>query len=75
MGLWKEIRKGSLFFSKIIFIVDNGTRVYFRKDKWCTLKFYVLLFSSLYALVTLKVFWVGGLGFSGIGVKFESSLS
>ena len=75
MGLWKEIRKGSLFFSKIVFIVDNGKRVHFRKDKWCTMKFYVLLFSSLYALVTSKGFWVGGLGFSGIGVEVEFSLS
>ena len=29
MGLWKKIRKGSLFFSKIVFIVDNGKKYIF----------------------------------------------
>ena len=55
MGLWKAIRKElNLLSNRIIFLVANGRRVRFWKDKWCGDDALCVSFSSLFALAVSK---------------------
>ena len=57
--LWKAIRKLShLVNTRIYFVVGNGQRVSFWKDKWCETSPLCVSFPSLFALTTSKEAWV-----------------
>ena len=59
VGPWKAIRKlGNLVSSRISFVVGNGQRVSFWKDKWCGTTPLCKSFPSLFALTTSKEAWV-----------------
>ena len=59
VGLGKAIRKlGHLVSSRISFVVGNGQRVSFWKDKWCGTTPLCKSFPSLFALATSKEAWV-----------------
>ena len=57
--LWKAIKKlGPLVSSRLSFVVSNGQRVSFWKDKWCGTTPLCDSFPSLFALATPKEAWV-----------------
>ena len=64
VGLWKEILKESNWVRKNwIFRVDNGSRVRFSTDPWCSSSFLGLTFPTLYAVAVnaLKLWWKCGI--------------
>ena len=55
VGLWKAIRLlWELIFSRILFVVGNGRRVKFWRDRWCRDEPLRVLFLSLFALASSK---------------------
>ncbi|RVX05071.1 hypothetical protein CK203_019132 [Vitis vinifera] len=55
VGVWKEIRKQwELFNSMISFVVGNGCRMKFWKDRWCSDEPLCETFLSLFALSDSK---------------------
>ena len=72
MGLWKGIRMDwKLVSDRLVFIVGNGRRVSFWRDRWCGDSPLCMSFPSLFALIVEKEAWVtdiwdplaeGGLG-------------
>ena len=59
VGLWKAIRKlGHLVSSRLAFVVGDGWRVSFWKDKWCGTTPLCESSPSLFALVASKEAWV-----------------
>ena len=55
-GLWKAIRNlWELVSCRISFIVGNGRRIKFWKDKWCGDELVCVLFPLLFALAILEV--------------------
>ena len=59
VGWWKAIRKEwHLVSSRFSFMVGNGWRVRFWKDKWCGSSPFCDSFPSLFALVVSKNAWV-----------------
>ncbi|KAJ9686044.1 hypothetical protein PVL29_015095 [Vitis rotundifolia] len=62
VGLCKAIRKlDHLVSCRISFVVGNGQRVRFWKDKWCGTSPFCDSFPSLFVLVTAKEAWVSDL--------------
>ena len=62
VGLWKAIRKLShLGSSRNSFVVGNGQRVSFWKDKWCGTSPLCVSFTSLFALAVAKEAWLSDL--------------
>ena len=61
VGLWKSIRKEwNIFVCSSSFVVGNGRRVKFWKDKWCGDEPLCVSFLSLYALTVSKETWERG---------------
>ena len=59
VGLWKAIRKlGHLVTHRFDFVVGDGRKVSFWKDKWCRTTPLCESFPSLFALTTSKEAWV-----------------
>ena len=59
VGLWKAIRKlGCLVTPRFDFVVGDGRKVSFWKDKWCRTTPLRESFPSLFALTTSKEAWV-----------------
>ncbi|RVW31853.1 hypothetical protein CK203_099033 [Vitis vinifera] len=59
VGLWKAISKlGHLVTPSFGFVVGDGKKVRFRKDKWCGTIPLCEAFPSLYALASSKEAWV-----------------
>ena len=59
VGLWKTIRKlGHLVSTRLSFVVGNGQRISFRKDKWCGTSSFCEYFPSLFAFTASKEAWV-----------------
>ncbi|WJZ97788.1 hypothetical protein VitviT2T_016367, partial [Vitis vinifera] len=59
VGLWKVISKlGHLVTSSFDFVVGDGKKVRFYKDKWCGTIPLCEAFPSLFALATSKEAWV-----------------
>ena len=59
LGLWKGIRMGwKLVSDKLAFIVGNGRRVSFWRDRWCGKSALCMTFTSLFALTVEKEAWV-----------------
>ena len=57
--LWKTIRKlGHLVSIRLSFVVGNGQRMSFRKDKWCGTSSFCEYFPSLFAFTASKEAWV-----------------
>ena len=62
VGVWKETKKQwELFNSMISFMVGNGRRVKFWKDRWCIEEPLCEAFRSLFALSDSKEAWVANL--------------
>ena len=58
----EEIEKHwELFNSMISFVVDNGRRVKFWKDRWCSEELICEIFPSLFVLFDSKEAWVADL--------------
>ena len=61
VGLWKAIRKlGHLVTPSFDFVVSDGRKVGFWKDKWCGTTPLCESFPCLFALATSKEAWVNG---------------
>ncbi|RVW17395.1 Transposon TX1 uncharacterized 149 kDa protein [Vitis vinifera] len=59
VGLWKAIRKlGHLVTHRFDFVVGDGRKMSFWKDKWCRTTPLCESFPSLFALTTSKEAWV-----------------
>ena len=59
VGLWKAIRKlGHLVTPRLDFVMGNGKKVNFWKNKWCGTTPLCESFPSLCALATSKEAWV-----------------
>ncbi|RVW23085.1 hypothetical protein CK203_099973 [Vitis vinifera] len=59
MGLWKGIRMDwELVSDRMVFIVGNGRRVRFWRDRWCGDSPLCVSFPSLFALTVDKEAWV-----------------
>ena len=59
MGLWKGIRMDwELVSDMMVFIVGNGRRVRFWRDKWCGDSPLCVSFPSLFVLTVDKEAWV-----------------
>ena len=59
VGLWKAIRKlGHLVTPSFDFVVSDGRKVGFWKDKWCGTTPLCESFPCLFALATSKEAWV-----------------
>ena len=59
MGLWKGIRMDwKLVSDRLAFIVSNGRRVSFWRDRWCGDSPLCMSFPSLFALTVEKEAWV-----------------
>ncbi|KAL6330269.1 hypothetical protein AAG906_040193 [Vitis piasezkii] len=62
VGLWKAIRLLWEFVSsRTLFVVGNGRRVKFWRDRWCGDEPLCVSFPSLFALASLKEVWVADL--------------
>ena len=59
LGLWKGIRADwKLVSDRMAFIVGNGRRVSFWRDRWCGKSPLCMTFPSLFALTVEKEAWV-----------------
>ena len=59
MGLWKAIRREwHVVSSGLSFVVSNGHRVKFWKDRWCGAAPFCVSFPTLFALAVSKSAWV-----------------
>ena len=59
LGLWKGIRADwKLVSDRMAFIVGNGRRVSFWRDRWCGESPLYMTFPSLFALTVEKEAWV-----------------
>lgn len=59
MGLCKAIRREwHVVSSRLSFVVGNGQRVRFWKDRWCGDSAFWVAFPTLYAIATAKDAWV-----------------
>ena len=59
VGLWKAIRKlGHLVTPSFDFVVGDGRKVRFWKDKWCGTTPLCESFPCLFALATFKEVWI-----------------
>ena len=55
VGLWKAIRREwDVVSCKLSFVVGNGYRVRFWKDRWCGDSPFCVAFPTLFAIDTLK---------------------
>ena len=74
VGRWKAIRKEwHLVSSRFFFMVGNGQRVRFWKDKWCEASPFCDSFPSLFALALSKDVWVNDMWSSADGKGSWSS--
>ena len=75
VGLWKAFRKKCVVVSnRLFFVVGNGQRVKFWKDRWCGDEPLCVYFPTLFALVVFKDAWVKDVwcsieGGGGVGVR------
>ena len=82
VGLWKTISKlGHLVTPSFDFVVGDGKKVRFWKDKWCGTTPLCEAFPSLFALATSKEAWVnevwtaaGEMGEVGVLVSLDLSM-
>ena len=59
VGLWKAIRREWYVVSgRLSFVVGNGQRVRFLKDRWCGDSPFCVTFPTLFALAASKDAWV-----------------
>ena len=59
LGLWKTFRKEwTVVSSRLYFVLGNGQRVKFWKDRWCGDELLCVSFPSLFALAVFKDAWV-----------------
>ena len=83
MGLWKGIRMDWDFVgSRISFLVGNGRRVRFWRDRWCGDSLLCVSFPSLFALIEDKKTWMADIweplvegGWGGWNPCFSRSLN
>ena len=62
VGLWKAIRLlWEIVSSRTLFVVGNGRRVKFWRDRWCGDEPLCLSFPSLFTLASSKEAWVANL--------------
>ena len=60
VGLWKALRRWRhLVSNNLSFVVGDGQRIKFWKDRWCKDYHLYLSFSSLFAIACSKEAWVG----------------
>ena len=63
MGLWKGIRMDwELVGNRMVFIVGNGQKVRFWRDRWCRDSPLCVSFPSLFAFTVDKEAWVADFG-------------
>ena len=59
LGFWKAIRREwYVVSSRLSFVVGNGQRVKFWKDRWCGVAHFRVWFPTLFALAVSKDVWV-----------------
>ena len=77
VGLWKAIRLlWELVSFRTLFVVGNGRRVKFWRDRWCGDEPLCVSFPSLFALARSKKAWVADLWVhSSIGGEWNPSFS
>ena len=64
VGLWKSIRKEwTNLICSSSFVVGNGRRMKFWKDKWCGEEPLCVSYPSLFVLAISKKAWVVDIGF------------
>ncbi|WJZ99896.1 hypothetical protein VitviT2T_018303 [Vitis vinifera] len=62
LGLWKGIRMGwKMVSDRLAFIVGNGRRVSFWRDRWCGESPLYMTFPSIFALTVEKEAWVANI--------------